>query len=141
MSVMYKVVEDEAPHAGQHPSSGSRLLRHQTRCAVAEDSLYAPRGPRLSPSPQPPNSLHFQFNNGRLNNYEQEGKNHLDKYRAVFPHEVRMRNLTYATELFVDIALSKKEFDRIEQEIDPKTGQRHKKVKHGDRKARAYLKP
>jgi hypothetical protein len=40
-----------------------------------------------------------------------------------------MRNLTYATELFVDIALSKKELDRIEQEIDPKTGQRHKKVK------------
>lgn len=28
-----------------------------------------------------------------------------EKYGAVFPHEARMRNLTYATELFVDIAL------------------------------------
>lgn len=45
-----------------------------------------------------------------------------EKFGAIFPHEARMRNLTYATELFVDIALSKKELDRHEQEIDPKTG-------------------
>jgi DNA-directed RNA polymerase beta subunit len=41
-----------------------------------------------------------------------------EKYGAVFPHEARMRNLTYATELFVDIALSKKELDRHEYEVD-----------------------
>jgi len=35
-----------------------------------------------------------------------------EKYSSVFPHEARMRNLTYATELFVDIAVSKKELDR-----------------------------
>lgn len=45
-----------------------------------------------------------------------------DKYGAVYPHEARMRNLTYATELFVDIALSKKELDRNEFEVDIKTG-------------------
>jgi DNA-directed RNA polymerase beta subunit len=39
-----------------------------------------------------------------------------------------MRNLTYATELFVDIALSKKELDRNEFEVDQKTGQRRRKV-------------
>ena len=32
------------------------------------------------------------------------------------------QNLTYATELFVDIALSKKELDRNEFEVDIKTG-------------------
>lgn len=52
-----------------------------------------------------------------------------EKYGAVFPHEARMRNLTYATELFVDIQLSKKELDRYEFEIDEKTGQRKRKVK------------
>ena len=52
-----------------------------------------------------------------------------EKYGAVFPHEARMRNLTYATELFVDIALSKKELDRHEYEVDQKTGQRKRKVK------------
>lgn len=41
-----------------------------------------------------------------------------EKYGAVFPHEARMRNLTYATELFVDIQLSKKELDRFEYVID-----------------------
>jgi len=40
-----------------------------------------------------------------------------------------MRNLTYATELFVDITLSKKELDRNEYEMDPKTGLRKRKVK------------
>jgi hypothetical protein len=40
-----------------------------------------------------------------------------------------MRNLTYATEVFVDISLQKKELDRLEFEIDPKTGQRKRKVK------------
>ena len=52
-----------------------------------------------------------------------------DKYGAVYPHEARMRNLTYATELFVDITLSKKELDRNDYEIDLKTGQRKRKVK------------
>ena len=45
-----------------------------------------------------------------------------DKHGAVFPHEARMRNLTYATELFVDIVLTKKELDRNEFEVDQKTG-------------------
>lgn len=40
-----------------------------------------------------------------------------------------MRNLTYATEIFVDISLSKKELDRNEFEVDQKTGQRRRKVK------------
>lgn len=39
-----------------------------------------------------------------------------------------MRNLTYATELFVDITLSKKELDN-EYDMDPKTGQRKRRVK------------
>ena len=52
-----------------------------------------------------------------------------DKYGAVYPHEARTRNLTYATELFVDIQLSKKELDKHEFEVDVKTGQRKRKVK------------
>ena len=52
-----------------------------------------------------------------------------DKYGAIYPHEARMRNLTYATELFVDITLSKKELDRHEYELDQKTGLRKRKVK------------
>lgn len=39
-----------------------------------------------------------------------------------------MRNLSYATELFVDITLSKKELGD-EYDTDPKTGQRKRKVK------------
>jgi DNA-directed RNA polymerase II subunit RPB2 len=45
-----------------------------------------------------------------------------EKYGAVYPHEARMRNLTYATELFVDIALCKKELERHNYDTDPKTG-------------------
>ena len=44
-----------------------------------------------------------------------------DKYVPIFPHEARMRNLTYATELYVDISLSKKELDS-EYDLDLKTG-------------------
>lgn len=47
-----------------------------------------------------------------------------DTYSPIFPHEARMRNLTYATEVFVDIAITKKELDK-EVVIDPRTGQRH----------------
>lgn len=51
-----------------------------------------------------------------------------DKYVPVFPHEARMRNLTYATELYADIVMTKKELDN-EFEFDNKTGQRRRKVK------------
>jgi len=51
-----------------------------------------------------------------------------DKYVPVFPHEARMRNLTYATELYVDILLAKKELED-EFVFDNKTGQRKRKVR------------
>lgn len=51
-----------------------------------------------------------------------------DKHGSVFPHEARMRNLTYATEVYVDIQLSKKELDRHEYVVDP-SGQRKRLVK------------
>jgi DNA-directed RNA polymerase II subunit RPB2 len=40
-----------------------------------------------------------------------------DRYMPVFPHEARMRNLTYSTELYVDIRFSKKELDNF-YEVD-----------------------
>ena len=40
-----------------------------------------------------------------------------EKQAVIFPHEARMRNLTYATELYVDITLTKKELDN-DFEID-----------------------
>lgn len=45
-----------------------------------------------------------------------------DKYVSVFPHEARMRNLTYATELFADVHMSKKELYKDEYVIDETTG-------------------
>lgn len=51
-----------------------------------------------------------------------------DRYLPVFPHEARMRNLTYATEIFVDIKFSKKELDNY-YEVDHLTGKRKRKVK------------
>ncbi len=44
-----------------------------------------------------------------------------EKQVPIFPHEARMRNLTYATELYVDILLTKKELDN-DFEFDQKTG-------------------
>lgn len=32
-----------------------------------------------------------------------------DAYRIVFPHEARIRNLTYATELYLDVRMEKRE--------------------------------
>lgn len=32
-----------------------------------------------------------------------------ESYQAVFPHEARIRNLTYATEIYVDVKLQKLE--------------------------------
>jgi DNA-directed RNA polymerase beta subunit len=52
-----------------------------------------------------------------------------ERYVPVFPHEARMRNLTYATEVYSDITLSKKELDENNYEIDQVSGQRKRKVK------------
>ena len=51
-----------------------------------------------------------------------------EKYVPIFPHEARMRNLTYATEVYVDINFSKTEMSD-EYELDQKTGQRKRKIK------------
>jgi DNA-directed RNA polymerase II subunit RPB2 len=51
-----------------------------------------------------------------------------EKFVAMFPHEARMRNLTYSTDLYVDISFTKKELDS-EFEFDVKSGQRKRKVK------------
>jgi DNA-directed RNA polymerase beta subunit len=45
-----------------------------------------------------------------------------ERYVPVFPHEARMRNLTYATEVYSDITLSKKELDENNYEIDQVSG-------------------
>ena len=53
-----------------------------------------------------------------------------DKYEPIFPHEARMRSLTYSTELYVDITFSKQELaGKDEFDIDPKTGQKRRRVK------------
>lgn len=44
-----------------------------------------------------------------------------DKYIPIFPHEARMRNMTYSSEIFADIKFSKKELDNF-YEIDMLTG-------------------
>ena len=49
-------------------------------------------------------------------------------YEMMFPHESRIRNLTYSTEIFADIVFSHKELDTVYQD-NPHTGQREKKVK------------
>lgn len=51
-----------------------------------------------------------------------------DRMMPVFPHEARMRNLTYATELYADVKFSKKELDDYYYDC-PETGQRKRKVK------------
>jgi len=51
-----------------------------------------------------------------------------DNYTSVFPHEARLRNLTYHTEIFADITLAKKEMDDVYEE-NPITHEREKKVK------------
>lgn len=50
------------------------------------------------------------------------------RYEPMFPHESRIRNLTYATELYADITFSNKEMDDY-YEDNPTTGIREKKVK------------
>lgn len=50
------------------------------------------------------------------------------KYEPMFPHESRIRNLTYATELYADITFSQKEMDDYYEE-NPQTQQREKHVK------------
>lgn len=49
-------------------------------------------------------------------------------YEMMFPHESRIRNLTYSTEIFSDITFSNKEMDTV-YEDDNTTNQREKKVK------------
>jgi len=44
-----------------------------------------------------------------------------DRMMPVFPHEARMRNLTYATELYADVKFSKKELDDYYYDC-PQTG-------------------
>jgi DNA-directed RNA polymerase II subunit RPB2 len=52
-----------------------------------------------------------------------------DHMAPVFPHEARMRNLTYATELYADFQFSKKELYDFYEDC-PETGQRKRKVKN-----------
>lgn len=47
----------------------------------------------------------------------------------MFPHDARLRNLTYNTEMYVDIKFSKKELDDYFYDC-PITGQRKRKVKN-----------
>ena len=51
-----------------------------------------------------------------------------DQYSPLFPHESRIRNLTYSTEIFADVTFSKKEMDDIYIE-NPDTQEREKRVK------------
>ena len=51
-----------------------------------------------------------------------------DRMMPVFPHEARMRNLTYATELYADVKFSKKELEDYFYDC-PETGQRKRRVK------------
>lgn len=51
-----------------------------------------------------------------------------DRYHPMFPHESRIRNLTYSTELFADLIFSKKEMEDFYEE-NPTTQVREKKVK------------
>jgi len=46
----------------------------------------------------------------------------------MFPHESRIRNLTYSTEVYADVIFSLKEMDDFYEE-NPQTQQREKKVK------------
>lgn len=52
-----------------------------------------------------------------------------DRMMPIFPHEARMRNLTYSTELYADVNFSKKELDDYYFDC-PTTGQRKRKVKN-----------
>jgi len=51
-----------------------------------------------------------------------------DTHTPMFPHESRLRNLTYSTELFADITFAKKELDDV-YEDDPETQERVKRVR------------
>jgi DNA-directed RNA polymerase II subunit RPB2 len=51
-----------------------------------------------------------------------------NRYFPMFPHESRIRNLTYSTELYADITFSQKEMDDYYEE-NPQTQVREKKVK------------
>lgn len=46
----------------------------------------------------------------------------------MFPHESRIRNLTYSTELYADIVFAQKEMHDYYEE-NPQTQEREKKVK------------
>jgi DNA-directed RNA polymerase II subunit RPB2 len=52
-----------------------------------------------------------------------------DATLPMFPHDARLRNLTYNTEMYVDIKFSKKELDDYFYDC-PVTGQRKRKVKN-----------
>jgi DNA-directed RNA polymerase II subunit RPB2 len=51
-----------------------------------------------------------------------------DRMMPMFPHEARMRNLTYSTEIYADVKFSKKELEDYFYDC-PQTGQRKRKVK------------
>ncbi len=51
-----------------------------------------------------------------------------DNYTPLFPHDARLRNLTYSTEVFADITFSKKELDDVFI-LNEVSGEREKKVK------------
>ena len=51
-----------------------------------------------------------------------------DRMMPIFPHEARMRNLTYATEVYADFKFSKKELDDYYYTCDV-TGQRRRGCK------------
>jgi len=64
-----------------------------------------------------------------------------DRMMPMFPHEARMRNLTYSTEIYADVQFSKKELDDYFYDC-PKTGQRKRKVKQvlfEEEERRVYL--
>lgn len=73
-------------------------------------------------------NLVWEFKFGQVS--VSEHPRHLEdgKYDPLFPHESRIRNLTYSTELFADLTVSKKELEDYYIE-NPATGQREKKVK------------
>lgn len=64
-----------------------------------------------------------------------------DRMMPIFPHEARMRNLTYSTEIYADVKFSKKELEDYFYDC-PQTGQRKRKVKNvifEEEEKRVYL--
>jgi DNA-directed RNA polymerase II subunit RPB2 len=47
-----------------------------------------------------------------------------ESYEIVFPHEARIRNLTYATELYVDVRLVKLELEPVDKAGFRETGEK-----------------